>query len=171
MNKWLKKLENIMTAVSFAEAGEFETAVETVKEQRKILLALSGAQSDASAFKYAMNSCVRMEAALEILYVAQLSRDVIKKYRSELKRKGVDYRLIKKSGSLEEAVKNHAGMKRDILFVVVEVSEDVNIHSKKTDKIIANAWDNLKCPLVVVSRDSNLNQQDTGPGENPRSGA
>ncbi len=35
MKKLLKKLENTMTAIAFAEAGEFETAREIMNEDKK----------------------------------------------------------------------------------------------------------------------------------------
>jgi hypothetical protein len=36
MKNFLKKLENIYTAVAFAEAGEFDTAREMMKEEKQI---------------------------------------------------------------------------------------------------------------------------------------
>ena len=36
MKTFLKKLENIFAAVAFAEAGEFDTAKEMIKEEKQI---------------------------------------------------------------------------------------------------------------------------------------
>ena len=141
-----------MAASAYAEAGEFETARETLREQRKILLALKGEKSDINAFKYALNTCKRIGADLDVLYVSRIEKRLISQFKSELRKAGIEYSLIRKSGSLEEEIQNYTGMKRDILFVVVEVSEGVDIHSAKSGKIITNAWKNLRCPLVVVSR-------------------
>ncbi len=152
MKKWIKKFEDIMAAASYAEAGEFETARQTLKEQRSILLALTGERSDKNAFRYALNMCKRITADLDILYVSDSVKGLLKEFKTELKKHGVAYQMIQKSGNLEEEVRNYSSMKKDILFVVVEVSEDVAIHSKKADKILSDAWDNLKCPLVVVSQ-------------------
>ncbi len=152
MKKWIKKLEDIMAAASYAEAGEFETARQTLRENRRILLALTGERSDKNAFRYALNTCKRITADLDILYVSDSVKGLLKEFQSALKKENIAYQLIQKSGNLEEEVRNYSSMKQDILFVVVEVSEDFAMHSKKADKILEDAWDNLKCPLVVVSQ-------------------
>jgi len=151
MKKWLKKFEDAMAAAAFAEAGEFETAKETLKKQRKILLALRGERSDLNAFRYAVNMCKRIDAELEILYVSENVKDLLKHLKSELGKEGVEYSLIQKSGRIEKEIQDYTSIKKDILFVVVEVSEGLNVEDKKTDKLITDAWENLKCPLVVVS--------------------
>ena len=151
MKKWLKKFEDAMAATAFAEAGEFETARETIREQRKILLALTGEKADINAFRYALNMCKRIGAELEILYVSEHAKGLLKQFQSELRKEGIEHCIIQKSGCLEEEIQNYTRIKRDILFVVVEVSEGLNINTKKADKILSDAWENLKCPLVVVS--------------------
>ena len=151
MKKWLKKFEDAMSASAFAEAGEFETARETLKEQRKILLAITGEKSDLNAFRYALNMCKRIDAELEILYVSEHVKGLLKQFQSELKKERIEHCLIQRSGCLEEAIQDYTSIKKGILFVVVEVSEGLNINSKKTDKILSDVWDNLECPLVVVS--------------------
>jgi hypothetical protein len=152
MKKWMRKFEKAMAAVAFAEAGEFETARETIKEQRKILLALRGEKGDTHSLKYAINMCKRIGAELQILHVSEIEKGLMNQLKSQLKKEGIVYDLIQKKGSLEEEIRNHTGIKGDILFVVVEVSEGINIRSKKTETIIKDAWKNLKCPLVVVSQ-------------------
>jgi hypothetical protein len=151
MKKWLKKIEDAMAAIAFAEAGEFETAKETLRERRKILLALRGERSDLNAFRYAVNMCKRIDAELEILYVSENVKDLLKHLKSELRKEGVEYLLIQKSGSIEKEIQDYISIKKNILFVVVEVSEGADVNSKKADKILSDAWKNLKCPLVVVS--------------------
>lgn len=151
MKKWLKKFEDAMSAAAFAEAGEFETARETLREQRKILLALTGEKSDINAFKYALNTCKRIGAELEILYVSEHAKGLLKQFQSELKKQGIEHRLIQKNGCVQEEILNYTSKKRDILFVVVESSDIVNINCKKSNKIVSGSWKNIKCPLVVVS--------------------
>jgi hypothetical protein len=151
MRRWMRKFNNVMAAAAFAEEGEFETARQTLKEQRKILLALTGEKSDKNAFRYAVNVCKRIGAELEIIYVSKIDNGLLKQFRSELRNEGIEYCFIQKNGSLQEVIKNHTDMKRDILFVVVEVSEELNIKSGESVKILSDAWKNLKCPLVVVS--------------------
>lgn len=151
MNKWLKKLDDTMAAAAFAEAGEFETAREIMHEQRTILLALTGDKSDENAFRYAMSTCQRLGAELEILYSATHKKDLIKRFKSELRLRGVNYEFIKAEGCVKEEVLNYTSKRTDILFVVVESSDGLDINCNKSKKIISRSWINLKCPLVVVS--------------------
>ncbi len=151
MKKLMKKFEDAMAAAAFAEAGEFETARKTLRERRRILLALTGEKSDLNAFRYAFNMCKRIGAELEILYASEHTEGLLNHVRSELKKEGIEYCLIQGSGCLKEQILNHTSKKRNILFVVVESSDGLNINCKKADKIIAKSWDSLKCPLVVVS--------------------
>lgn len=154
MRKWIKKFNKAMAAAAFAEAGEFETARQTLKEQRKILLALTGEKSDRNAFRYAVNVCKRIDAELEILHVSKIEKGLLKQFTSELRKEGIEYSFIQKKGPLQEEIQNHTDMKRDILFVVVEVSEGLNINSGKSVRILSDAWHNLRCPLVVVSKEA-----------------
>ncbi len=152
MKKWLKKLEDVMAAAAFAQAGEFETARETLKEQRKILLALTGEKSDVNACRYALNTCKRIGAELEILYTSKKAKGSLNQLQPELKKCGIEYSLIKKNGCLEKEIQNYTNMKRNILFVVIEAHEEINTNSKKVNKNFVESWGRLKCPLVKVSK-------------------
>lgn len=65
-----RKIEDLMSAVSFAEEGEFETARELMKEDRRVLLAVRKGQIDRKTFRYAVNTCKRIGASLDVLYVS-----------------------------------------------------------------------------------------------------
>ncbi len=151
MKKLMKKIENIYAAVAFAEAGEFETARETLKEQRKILLALTGEKSDINAFTHALNICKRIGAKVEILYVSDYKEDLLIKFQSDLRKEEIEYKLIQKSGCIKEEILNYTNTNREILFVIVESSDELDISCKKAKNELKDSWENLKCPLVVVS--------------------
>lgn len=151
MNKWLKKLDDTMAAAAFAEEGEFEAARDIIQNQKTIILALTGEKSDANAFKYAVSVCQRLYADIEVLYSDKQNDDLLEKFRSELRSKGIDHRFIKAAGCVKEEVFKHTDKRRDILFVVVESSDGLDLNCKKTEKVISSLWINLKCPLVVVS--------------------
>lgn len=151
MNKWLKMFEDAMAAAAYAEAGEFETARETLKERRTILLALTGENEDEKAFRFAVNACQRISADLEILYSGFKKAVVPEQIKSELTSEGISYSFIKVDGCVREAVQNHTRKRSDILFVVVESSDRLNMECKKSQKIVSKSWKDLKCPLVVVS--------------------
>jgi hypothetical protein len=151
MKKWLKKFEDVMVSASFAEAGEFETARETLKEKRTILLALTGEKSDIHALRYAINICKRIGAVLEILSTSGQEKNREKQLLAELKREGIIYHFYKKPGCIKDEILNYTNRKKEILFVVIESPEGLNVNCKKPQKGLSGLWQNLKCPLVLVS--------------------
>ncbi len=151
MKKWLKMFDDVMEAVAYAEAGEFETARETLKERRTILLAVTGTNKDEKAFRFAVNVCQRIRAELEILYSGPKNNVVPDRIKSQLHAGGISYSFSRVDGCVREAVQKHTHKRPDILFVVVESSDRLNMECKKSQGIISKSWDDLKCPLVVVS--------------------
>jgi hypothetical protein len=151
MKNWLKKIEDEMSAIAFAEAGEFETARAILKEQRKILLALTGEKSDSNAFKYALNMCNRIGADLKIICSRQHKKGLLNHYKGKLNKDGIQYKLIKVDSCVKEEILQYTSKETDILFVVVESSDGLNLNCKKSKKIVSESWTDLKCPLVVVS--------------------
>ena len=69
-----KKVEDLMSAISFAEEGEFDTAREMLKEERRVLLAIKENHLDKKTFRYAINTCKRVGADLDILYVSSAEK-------------------------------------------------------------------------------------------------
>lgn len=122
-----------------------------MREKRKILLAITGEGSDTNAFRYALNICNRISAELEILYPSEHAEDLLNQFQAELKKEGIDYRLIKGSGCIKEEILDYTSRESDILFVVAGSSDGLNINCQEADKIIAESWKDLKCPLVIVS--------------------
>ncbi len=151
MNKWLKQFEDTMAAAAFAEEGEFSTAAATLRGRKTILIALSGNEADEKAFKYAMNSCQRMGAELEILYSGMKNKVVPASIRSQLHSNGISYGFSRVTGCVKEAVIKLTVNRSDILFVILESADGIDMNCKKVNKTISRAWMNLKCPLVVVS--------------------
>jgi len=151
MKKLLKTFENTMAAAAFAEAGEPETAREMLKENRKVLLALSGENDDMNAFRHALNLCKRINAALEILHVSEGKSGLLNTFKSDLHKNGVRYKYIQEEGCIKEQILNHTNKNSGPLLVVVESSEKLDINCRKAKKDLNEFWKNLKCPLVVVS--------------------
>jgi hypothetical protein len=151
IKKLLKGLEDSMSAVAFAEAGEFETARSILKERRKVLLALTGKNSDANAFRHAINICNRIKAELEILYIEGYEESRLDYYNGQLKKEGIEYNLIRAKGCIKEEILSYTNNNREILFVVVESPDGLIINCNEEEHIIAKSYRKLKCPLVVVS--------------------
>lgn len=153
MKNWREKIEDIMSAVTFAEAGEFDTAKEILKESQRVLLTLTGREADKKSFKYALNICKRIRAGLEILYVSKKEEilHVLREFQDELSKEGITYEIIHRSGCIRDAIINHTERRSDIQFVIIESSDKLDIDCKKNTGELSQAWENLNCPLVVVS--------------------
>lgn len=151
MSNLSKKIEDILTAATFAEAGEFDTAMEMLKSRQKVLLTLTGKGANEKLFKYAVNICKRINAGLEILSVA--ATDILlDQFIERLKHEGIEYHVIKREGGIKDAIIELKKRMREINFVVIDSSvyEDMDAEYNRSDKGIAKVLKGLKCPLVVV---------------------
>lgn len=148
-----KKIEDLLSAISFAEAGEFETAREILKENRRVLLALRSRHIDQKTLKYTINTCKRIGANLDILYVSLPAADdsILKQFLKELEGEGIQYVLVKKESScLRQEIIDYTNERKEIVFVVIESSDSLDDDHKIKGKGLSELWRNLNCPLVVV---------------------
>ncbi len=155
--KMMKMMEHALTAASFAEEGEIETAHSLMKESRRVLLALKAGQVDPKTLKYAMNTAKRINAHLDILYVTASSAGrrsdgdpSLESFASELSEAGIPYRLITRSGCLKQQIIDYTNGEKEILFAVIESPVSLDADCNKRDKELSELWRNLRCPLVVV---------------------
>lgn len=141
-----------MSAVSFAEEGEFEKAKEVLREDRRVLLALNKGVVDGKTLKYAANTCKRVDASLDILLVSQSGAmdSMLRQFLLDLQREGIRHRLVQKNGCLKEEIIKHTTANREILFVVIESSDNLDIDCTGKNKKLSESWQNLNRPLVVV---------------------
>jgi hypothetical protein len=152
MGKFQKKFDDLMSAVTFAEAGEFDTARDFLNERGKVLFATKENQTDNQALKYAMNICRRIGASLDILFISSTGiAPIISKFTEELKKEGIQYTLSRRMGCLKNQIIDYTNDNKGILFVVIESSENLDDDCRRSSKKMSDAWKSLKCPLVVVS--------------------
>lgn len=150
--KMMDRIEDVLSAVSFAEEGDFQSARELLKQQRRVLLALRARRLDENTLKYALNSCRRIGADLDILYVSAAAPDSgFEHFLARLEEEGITARLIAKEGCLKQAIIDYTTEKREVLFVVIESSRTLDVDCSGRGKRLSESWKNLKCPLVVVS--------------------
>ena len=157
IKKMMKVVEQALTAASFAEEGEAETAHALLRESRRVLLGLKAGQIDPKTLKYAFNSAKRINAQLDILYVTGAGSrgkgpidPVLEPFVSELTAAGIPFRLIPRSGCLKQQIIDYSNSEKEILFAVIESPATLDDDCNKRDKVLAELWRQLKCPLVVV---------------------
>jgi hypothetical protein len=152
IKKLVKQFEEIMSATAFAEAGEYDTAIKILNERRKVLLVLTGKETDMNAARYALNICKRIGIGLEILYITRNNDEVssLEEYLKELKIKGIEYEVIQSRESMKEDIIRFIEKEKGIQFVVID-SQDLGFDSKRDEKKTLEKWEKLNCPLVLVS--------------------
>ncbi len=156
VRKFFKKFEDMNAAVAFAEAGEFDTAREMVKEKKSILLVLAGTDKDKQSFTYALNACKRLEAEMEILFTAQKDPQYGAQFFEELERANIMYIVRKDQGCLRETILELTKKRDDLLFVVVDPANIDGTYQEKGNphQVDSNFLTRLGCPLVVVESHS-----------------
>ena len=154
MSNLRKKIEDMLSAITFAEAGEFESARELMAgENKRVLLAIESGLREVKTMRYAVSTCKRNNADLDILVVAPAGAmdKALRLLIKEAKREGIHCRIVRGKGRLTDAIINYTNSERNILFVVVESLHGLNREGSLHDGSLSKGRDSLRCPLVVVS--------------------
>ncbi|MBI5640455.1 MAG: universal stress protein [Nitrospirae bacterium] len=146
--------EELMSAITFAEAGEHDKAREILKGRNTVLLAVSDFVFDRNVFTYALSLSKRIEANIDVLYLtrANAHNAVLQDFLSSVKKEGVGCSVVRTDGCMKKAILDYTEKKREILFVVVGSTPELDIECKAGERSLSEAWKRLKCPLVVVSK-------------------
>lgn len=150
-----KKFDALMSAISFAEAGEFDEAKTLLKPNRRVLLALQNGRFDRKACTYALNTCKRLDSSLEILVVGDDENEGIspqlQPFLEQLRQESITSELARGTGCIKQAILRHTERENDILFVVIESEDALDRNCGMKDRKLSEAWKKLRCPLVVVA--------------------
>lgn len=152
IRKLMSRIEREMAAISFAEEGEFSAARDMLKEERRVLLAVRGGRVDDKTLRYALNTCKRVGAGLDILSVSPGAtlNPALTGFLKELDDEKIAYAVTITKGCLKQRIIEHTEAKKNVLFAVIESEESIDIDCRGSDPHLPEAWQNLKCPLVVV---------------------
>jgi hypothetical protein len=164
-----KKLEEAMTAATFAEAGEFETARQFLKTNKnahkRVLLGTDKPEIATRTISYALHLCQRLGGGLEIFHMLHLpenetasglglEKEPLAALNNALQEKGVVYQPFNGRGCLADEVLRHAGSRRDILCVVFDVLEPDGASCRKAKENMIAKFQALHCPVVMYAGSS-----------------
>lgn len=147
-----KRFDDLMVASVFAEAGEFEVAKEIFSKKRRVLLVLLKGGISKKGVLYAINVCKRVRAGLDILFISDKEGEPedLKELMKDLGGEEVNIHIIKKEkGCLKKEILEYVSERKNIDFVVVEATEDIEMGCK--ERGFMDVWSALSCPLVVVA--------------------
>jgi len=149
----VRRFEEIMSSATFAEAGEIDTAIKILHERRKVLLVLTGEETDMKAARYALNICKRIRVGIEILYITKNKDDItfLEEYLKELQTKGIEYQVIRCKETMKEEIIRFIEKEKGIQFVVIDSQDLVNDSGSDKPETFKK-WERLSCPLVLVSK-------------------
>lgn len=153
MNRIGKKLEEMLSAASFAETGEFEAARELLSGKKNVLLILTGRETDTKSLSYALNIAQRTDASLELLTTStsQTVAEIVALCEKEAGELGLSLKIAKVKGCVKEALFEHMKKRHDIICVVIESTEALKIDCSRDEKSLDGIWEKLGCPLALVS--------------------
>jgi len=161
MNKVLRvigRAQRALEAAAFAEEGDPGGAQSLMRDNRRVLLALRGLEGDARTMAYAINTCQRIGAGLDVLFVADraLADDDLHRalgpYLESLAAAAISCRPSAAAGCIKEQIIRYTRAHPEISFVVVESAGVLDRGCGADDeRRLAKLWKHLTCPLVVVS--------------------
>jgi len=155
MTDFRKKIDAIMSAITFAEEGEFETAKSFLKPRQRVLLAIRNNRIDRKTCTYALNTCKRLSIGLDLLVVGDSEREglapLLKPFLGQLETESISFTVTQKTGCLKQAILHYTEDGNDVLFVVIESQGTLDSNCAVKDKQLKESWQRLKCPLVVVA--------------------
>jgi HSP90 family molecular chaperone len=154
INELLEEFQTMMSDSDFNEEYIFGRVKRDIGERHKVLLVLTGQETDMKAAKYVLHVTRRIRAGITILYIAQEDTEnlLLNEYLMKLQSKGIELLIIPSARTIQETIIKfiEEGKKHDVNFVVMD-SQDLGISSLTDQKVDMKNLERLRCPLVLVS--------------------
>jgi hypothetical protein len=151
-------MQQALEAAAFAEEGDHAGAKSLMRESRRVLLALRGLEGESRTMSYALNTCRRIGAALDVLCVADRPvpeedlRRALAPFLASCAEAGIPCRPSSSAGCIKEQIIRYTGAHPEVSFVVVESAGVLEGGCGADDeRRLSRLWKRLACPLVVVS--------------------
>jgi len=155
MNGIRKKIEAIMSAITFAEEGEYETAKTFLNTRKRGLLTIKNGPMDRKTGTYALNTCKRIGIGLDLLVVADTEQEALdpslQPFMDQLASESIAFSLVRRTGCIKQEILHYTETENDIVFVVIESQDTLERNCATRDRRLSKLWQELKCPLVVVA--------------------
>jgi len=152
------RMQQALEVAAFAEEGDHGGAMSLKREHRRVLLALRGLEGDARTMAYALNTCRRIGAGLDVLFVTDraLSEEDFRRALAPLlsifAAAGVHCRPTAAAGCIKEQIIRYTKAHPEVSFVVVESTGVLDRGCGVEDeRRLSKLWKRLTCPLVVVT--------------------
>ena len=170
LSSLIAKFETAMSAVAFAEEGEFDTARQMLSPgknaHKKVLLGIDAVEVDTKILRYALNLCKRVGAKLEVLQVlrpeelGETTKSIglhahqlcLSPLQNSLERMGIAYQPLLTNTSLVEELVSYIGKRRDIFCVVLEATQTEEKPSLSVKQRLVEEFEKLKCPVVTYGQ-------------------
>lgn len=150
-----KKIEDMMSAITFAEEGDFVTARSLAEPRKRVLLAIRNNRFDRKTCSYALNTSKRIGCGIDILVITNNEQEAlspaIAPLLEQLEQEKITYSASTKTGCLKQAILEHMAERDNVLFVVIDSQDSLNSNCLTKDKRLTDAWRQIQCPLVVVA--------------------
>lgn len=170
MKKMKEKLTAALNAMTFAEAGEFDTARAMLHEQRRphaVLLVAEGDTAQSESFAYAVNLCKRINASMEIFAVPNhVERVTLEQGTLEtgsvpeeiealarlVEAEGIPCRVYRPTENVNERLFKHIKQHKAIAAVIYDLHGTRNGGGKRprVQQAIERVVHRLSIPLVKV---------------------
>ena len=165
------QFEKSMSAVAFAEAGEFELAREILSTETKphtVLLVIETDSPNANAIEYTVSLCKRIGAIMDVIIALSPSTmssrnvpnlqavapdpEMILSLARLLREKDIPYHMYMFQGDLVEKLGDYVRRHKEVTTVVYDSSRTQESHSKDDTwrKVLDTICTRLSIPLITV---------------------